>query len=82
MLKKYYGCAAAKDGGAKKDGSDGDANGFPAVENVFLIFGRPTVDMSGNQRKRECHEVLATEKAPPPSFTSQGTPSPLAARIT
>jgi hypothetical protein len=39
MLKKFYGRAAAKDGEAKKDGGDGDAGGFPAVENVFLIFG-------------------------------------------
>jgi hypothetical protein len=35
------------------------------VENVFLIFGGPTVDMSTRQRKRERHEVLAAEKAPP-----------------
>jgi hypothetical protein len=27
-------------------GGDGDAGGFPAVENVFLIFRGPTVDMS------------------------------------
>jgi hypothetical protein len=65
MLKKYYSHAAAKDGEAKKDGGDGDAGGFLAVENVFLIFGGPTVDMSNSQRKRERHEVLATEKAPP-----------------
>jgi hypothetical protein len=64
MLKKYYSRAAAKDGEAK-DGGDGDTGGFPAVENVFLIFGGPTVDMSNNQRKRERHEVLAVEKAPP-----------------
>jgi hypothetical protein len=31
MLKKFYGRAAAKDAGAKKDGGDGDAGGFPAV---------------------------------------------------
>jgi hypothetical protein len=65
MLKRFYGRAAAKDGEAKKDGGDGDAGGFPAVENVFLIFGGPTVDMSSNQRKRERHEVLTVEKAPP-----------------
>jgi hypothetical protein len=35
------------------------------VENVFLIFGGPTVDMSSNQRKREWHEVLTAERAPP-----------------
>jgi hypothetical protein len=65
MLKKYYICTAAKDGVAKKDGGDGDAGGFPTVLNVFLIFGGPTVDMSNSQRKRERHEVLAAEKAPP-----------------
>jgi hypothetical protein len=65
LLKRYYSRAVAKDGEAKKDGGDGDAGGFPAVENVFLIFGGPTVDMSNSQRKRERHEVLAAEKAPP-----------------
>jgi hypothetical protein len=64
MLKRFYGRAATKDDEAKKDGGDGDAGGFPAVENVFLIFGGPTVDMSSRQRKRERHEVLAAEKAP------------------
>jgi hypothetical protein len=49
MLKRFYGHAAAKDGVAKKDGGDGDAVGFPAVENFFLIFGGPTVDMSNSQ---------------------------------
>jgi hypothetical protein len=65
LLKRFYGRTAAKDAEAKKDGGDGDAGGFPAVENVFLIFGGPTVDMSSRQRKRERHEVLAAEKAPP-----------------
>jgi hypothetical protein len=65
MLKKYYSGASAKDGEAKNDGGDGDAGGFPAVENVFLIFRGSTVDMSNSQRKRERHEVLAAEKAPP-----------------
>jgi hypothetical protein len=65
LLKRFYGRAAAKDTEAKKDGGDGDAGGFPAVENVFLIFGGPIVDMSSRQRKRERHEVLAAEKAPP-----------------
>jgi hypothetical protein len=76
MLKKYYIRAAVKDGEAKKDGGDGYVGGFPAVENVFLIFGGPTVDMSNIQRKRERHEVL------PPSSTGWRTPSPSAVRIT
>jgi hypothetical protein len=35
------------------------------VENVFLIFGGPTVDMFNSQREQEWHEVLAVENAPP-----------------
>jgi hypothetical protein len=65
LLKRYYSRVAAKDGEAKKDGGDGNAGGFLAVENVFLIFGGPTVDMSNSQRKWERHEVLAVKKAPP-----------------
>jgi hypothetical protein len=65
MLKRFYGRTAAKDSEAKKDGGDGDAGGFPTVENVFLIFGGLTVDMSNSQHKRERHEVLAAEKASP-----------------
>jgi hypothetical protein len=53
MLNKYYSCITAKEAEAKKDGGDGGADGFPAVENVFLIFGGPTVDMSTSQRKHE-----------------------------
>jgi hypothetical protein len=48
MLKRFYGRAAAKDDEAKKDGGDGDTGSFPAVENIFLIFGGPTVDMSSH----------------------------------
>jgi hypothetical protein len=48
MLKKYYSRATVKDGKAKKDGGDGDAGDFSAVENVFLIFEGPTVDMSSS----------------------------------
>jgi hypothetical protein len=81
MLKKYYSRATAKDDKAKKDGGDGDIGGFPTVENGFLIFEGPTVDMSNSQRKRERHKVLAAEKAPPPSSTGRGTPSPSATRI-
>jgi hypothetical protein len=65
MLKKYYSRATTKDDEAKKDGGDGDTGGFPVVDNVFLIFEGATVDMSNSQCKRERHEVLAVEKAPP-----------------
>jgi hypothetical protein len=48
MLKKYYSHVATKEDEAKKDGGDGGAGGFPTVENIFLIFGGPTVDMSNS----------------------------------
>jgi hypothetical protein len=48
MLKKYYSRAATKEGEAKKDGGDWGVSGFPVVENVFLIFGGPTMDMSNS----------------------------------
>jgi hypothetical protein len=82
MLKKFYGRAAAKDAEAKKDGGYGDAGGFPAVENVFLIFGGPTIDMSSRQRKREWHEVLAQRRRLPPSSTGRRMPSPSAVKTT
>jgi hypothetical protein len=80
MPKKYYSCAVAKEGDAKKVGADGDVGSFPAVENVFLIFGGATVDMSNSQRKREQHSLR--RRLLLPSSTGQRTPSPSAARIT
>jgi hypothetical protein len=65
MLKKYYSRVATKEDEAKKDGGDRGADGFPIVENIFLIFGGLTMHMSTRQRKHERHEVLATEKAHP-----------------
>jgi hypothetical protein len=82
MLKKCYSRAAAKDGEAKKNGGDGDVGRFPAVENVFLIFGGPSVDMSNSQHKRERHEASPRRRLPPPSSTGRGTPSPSVVRIT
>jgi hypothetical protein len=35
------------------------------LEQFYLVFGGPTVDMSNSQRKRERHEVLAAERAAP-----------------
>jgi hypothetical protein len=85
MLKRFYGrTAAAKDGNAKKDRGDGDAGGFPVVENVFLIFGGggrpstcPTANASGSGTRSSPRRRLI-----PPSSTDRRTPSPSAARIT
>jgi hypothetical protein len=82
MLKRFYGRAAAKDDEAKKDGGDGDASGFLAVENVFLIFGgRPSTcpaasaSGSGTRFSQRRWHIL-------PSSIGQRTPSPSTARIT
>jgi hypothetical protein len=82
MLKKFYGRAAAKDAEAKKDVEDGDAGGFPAVENVFLIFGGPTVDMSSRQRKGSGTRSSPRRRRLSPSLTGRRMPSPSAEKIT
>jgi hypothetical protein len=82
LLKRYYSCAATKDGEAKKDGGDGDTGGFPAVENVFLIFWGPpwtcpTDSASGSGMRSSPQRRLF------PAFsTGRRTPSPSAARFT
>jgi hypothetical protein len=82
MLKRFYGRAAAKDDEVKKDGGDGDAGGFPAVENVFLIFGGrpstcPAASASGSGTRSS-----PRRRRLPPSSTGRRTPSRSAARIT
>jgi hypothetical protein len=82
LLKRFYGCAAVKDAEAKKDGGDGDAGGFPTVENVFLIFGgQPstcrTASASGSGTR-----FSPRRKHLPPSLTGRRMLSPSAARIT
>jgi hypothetical protein len=64
MLKKYYSRVTAKEDKVEKDGGDGGATAFQRWR-TSSIFGGPTVDMSNSQHKRERHEVLAAEKAPP-----------------
>jgi hypothetical protein len=78
MLKKYYSRASAKEGEAKKDGGGRDAGGFPAVENVFLIFGG-----GGNYgHVQQPAQVGMTrgpccgEGSPLPSSIGRGKPSP------
>jgi hypothetical protein len=82
MLKRFYGRAATKDDDAKKDGGDGDAGGFPAVKNVFLIFrgGRPSTSPaasasgSGTRFSPQRRRLL-------PSSIGRRMPSRSAARI-
>jgi hypothetical protein len=82
MLKKYYSCAAAKEGEAKKDGGDGDAGGFPTVETSSSSSGDrpwtcPTASASGSGTRSS-----PRTRRLPPSSTGRRTPLPSAARIT
>jgi hypothetical protein len=84
MLKRFYGLAAAKDDEAKKDGADGDAGGFPTVENVFLIFeggGRPSTCLADNASGSGTR-FSPQRRRLPPSSTGRKTPSRSAVRIT
>ena len=65
MLRKYYNHVAVKDDNIKRDADDEGDGGFPRVENIFLIFGGPTVDMTPWQRKHECREVFSVHRAAP-----------------
>jgi hypothetical protein len=68
MLKKFYGRAAAKDVAAKKDGGDGNAGGFPAVENVFLIFGdRRLTCRAASASGSDTRSSLRRRRLPPSS---------------
>jgi hypothetical protein len=82
MLKRFYSRAAAKDGEAKKDGGDGDAGGFPAVENVILIFGgRPSTYPATNASGSGTRSSPQKRRLPPSSI-GRRMPSHSAARIT
>jgi hypothetical protein len=83
MLKQFYGRVAAKDDEAKKDGGDGDAGGFPAVENVFLIFGggQPWTCQAASARGSAAR-FSPRRKRLLLSSTGRRTPSPPAAKIT
>jgi hypothetical protein len=65
LFKRFYGRAAAKDAEAKKDGVMVTSAASPLWKTFSSSSGGPTVDMSSRQRKRERHEVLVAEKAPP-----------------
>jgi hypothetical protein len=82
MLKKFYDRAAAKDVEAKKDGGDGDAGGFPAVENVFLIFGGRPSTCRAASASGSGTRFSPQRRSLPPSLTGRRTPSPSVARIT
>jgi hypothetical protein len=82
LLQRNYSHAAAKDGEAKKDGGDGDADGSPRWRTSSSSSGDrlwtcPTASASGSGMKSSLRKRLL-----PPSWTGRRTPLPSAARIT
>jgi hypothetical protein len=81
LLKWFYGRTAATDAEAKKDGGDGDAGGFPTVENVFLIFrGQPSTCRAASTGGSGTR-FSPRRRRLPPSLTGRRTPSPSVAKI-
>ena len=65
-LRKYFNRLGRKDEAKKeKDEDDKGGDGYPSVENVFFIFGGPTVNMIARQHKRERREVFSVTRATP-----------------
>jgi hypothetical protein len=81
MLKWFYGRAATKDDEVKKDEGDGDAGGFPAMENVFLIFGGQLSTCPAASASRSGTRFSPQRRRLLPSSTGRRTPSRSAARI-
>jgi len=70
MLKKYFNSLRLKKDDQRKDKSDDkgenkDDEGFPAVHDCYMIYGRPSTQLTLIQHKREHHEVFATRMAMP-----------------
>jgi hypothetical protein len=66
-----------------KDGGDGDAGGFPAVENVFLIFGggQPSTCRPASARRSGTRSSPRRGRLRPSSIGLR-TPSPSTGRTT
>jgi hypothetical protein len=65
MLKKFYGRAPRRRRRPRKMEEMATPAASPPWKTCSSSLGGPTVDMSTRQRKKERHEVLTTERAPP-----------------
>jgi len=59
-------------GGEKEDNKDDD--GFPAVQDCYMIYGGPSTQLTARQRKRERREVFAARMAVPQYLSWSSTP--------
>ena len=79
MLKKYFDSLGLKkhfqknDKGDDKGGSNDD-DGFPVVHDCYMIYGRPTTQLTSRQNKREHQEVFASRMVVPQYLNWSSTP--------
>ena len=70
MLKRHFNGLGFKKDDQKKErsddkGDDKEDEGFPAVHDCYMIYGRPSTQLTSRQHKRECHEVFAARMVVP-----------------
>jgi hypothetical protein len=68
MMKRFFTSIPAKGHAGKKpkdDKGDGKGDGFPVVNNYFMIFGGPVAYDTKRRRKLEHREVYAAKPTTP-----------------
>jgi hypothetical protein len=67
MLRRFYNKPGPSVGGENKkapdSGDDDKGDGFPNVDNCYMIFRGDIVNLSSRQRKQERREVFSVEVA-------------------
>jgi len=79
MLKKYFDSLGLKKDDQRKDKSDDkgenkEDEGFPAVQDCYMIYGGPSTQLTSRQHKRERHEVFVARMAVPQYLNWSSTP--------
>jgi len=70
MLKRPFDGLKFKKDDQKKEkssdkGDDKEDEGFPAIHDCYMIYGRPSTQLTARQHKRERREVFAARMAVP-----------------
>jgi len=81
MLKGHFDGLGLKKDDQKKEkngdkGDDKEDEGFPAVDDCYMIYGGPSTQLTARQRKREHREALRQEWRCPNTSTGRTPPSP------
>ena len=70
MLKRHFDSLGFKKDDQKNEkngdkGDDKEDEGFPAVQDCYMIYSGPSTQLTTRQHKRECREVFAARMAVP-----------------